>query len=118
MRSLIASKGILPSFGRFLALAVALCYLGLAVLSAVCLFGVAPDSAVAHHHHSGPAGKVAHSPLCDWACQAGLSAVLIGFVGFSFALYVLFCSVTSPGNAFSQAPWASIRPRAPPFAAL
>jgi hypothetical protein len=96
---------------------VAACYLGLVVLGAVCLLGDMSGGPSAPHH-ADHAGKTAHSSLCAWACQAGPSAVLISFGGVSFALYLLFWSVTSPIVFFSQIAWASARPRAPPFAAL
>lgn len=100
-----------------LVLVLALSYLGLATLGAACLFGdMAPGHAASHH--AGHGGKPTHSPLCAWACQAGPSAVLISFGGVSFALYILFWSVTSHIVFFSQIAWASARPRAPPFAAL
>jgi hypothetical protein len=100
-----------------LALLVAACYLGLAVLGAVCLFGdMSGGSSVPHH--ADHAGKTAHSPLCAWACQAGPSAILVGFGGVSLALYVLFWS-TAPSIAFfSRTFCAFARPRAPPVVRL
>jgi hypothetical protein len=107
----------LRSSSRLLTLLVAACYLGLAVLGAVCLFGDMSGGPSAAHH-ADHTGKTAHSPLCVWACQAGPSAALIGLGGVSFALYVLFWSTASPITVFSRNFCAFARPRAPPLAAL
>jgi len=97
------------------ALLVAICYLGMAVLSAVCLFGGGAH-ADASHHHTGYPGKPTHSPLCAWACQAGAAAVLISFNAVPVVFFVPWAAVIATLAYFSQIAWASARPRAPPFA--
>lgn len=102
---------------RLLALLVAACYLGLAVLGAACLFG---DMEPGHEasHHAGHGGKPTHSSLCAWACQAGPSALaqsanVAGPPTFLvFALFVAVRSLTPSYLAASQ------RTRAPPVVRL
>jgi hypothetical protein len=104
-----------PSFRQSVALILAVSYLCVAVLGALCLFGVAPIGAGTHHHHAGATAKAGHSPLCAWACQAGSLALLIGVAGSPFALFLLWRAVISVSSCFTQIAWAAIRPRSPPL---
>ena len=110
MRSIRTSSSLL-------ALLVAGCYLGLAVLGAACLFGE-PAEGHAAHHHAGHTDKPAHSALCAWACQAGPSALaqsadVEGPPTFLvFAIFVAVRSLTPSYLAASQ------RTRAPPVVRL
>lgn len=118
MQVLRSSRFVFPTASRLLALILAVSYLGLTVLGAACLFGVAPVGVGMHHHHAGPGGKASHSPLCAWACQAGPAASLISFGVASFTLFILlWWTVTAHLTFFSQIAWASARPRSPPILA-
>jgi hypothetical protein len=113
MQLVSTRSAALPSSGRFLALVLALCYLGLAVLGAACLFDDSTVNQLAPHH-AGHAGKASHSPLCAWACQVGPAAALISFSTVPFAFFVLWATVITALTYLSQIAWASARPRSPP----
>jgi hypothetical protein len=104
------------SWRRISALLVIVGYLGLMALAPACLFGVSPlDLGVHHHHGTASHGKLSHSSLCAWACQAGSSVALLNFGGISLALFLLLFSVFAVLTLFSQIAWASARPRSPPL---
>ena len=110
------SRAELPSSRRFLALGLALCYLGLAVLGAFCLFDDSTVNQLAPHH-AGHAGKTSHSPLCAWSCQAGAATTLVSSSTVPFAFVVLWATVITALAYLSQISWAPARPRSPPLTA-
>jgi hypothetical protein len=113
MQLLSTSRAELPSSRRLLGLVVAFCYLGLAVLGAICLFDDSTVNQLAPHH-AGHAGKTSHSPLCAWACQAGPAAPLMSFSTVPFAFFVLWAALITALAYLSQISWAPALPRSPP----
>jgi hypothetical protein len=113
MQLLSTPRAVLPASRRFLALVLGLCYLGLAVLGAVCLFDDSTVNQLAPHH-AGHAGKTSHSPLCAWACQAGPAATLISFSIVPIAFFARWATVITALAYLSQIAWAPALPRSPP----
>jgi hypothetical protein len=97
-----------------LAVFVAVSYLGLAILGAACLFGVALVGDAAHHHHPGSVGKTSHSSLCAWVCQVGPATINAGADGPGSAVGTFIWLLLLEAGLLAGAHWSAARPRSPP----